>query len=544
MTDKIKMKIQNNHLFHLSPIKRLKDIKQHYVHNRTGIDRQFAYIASYISNGNSIYILGLPGVGKTSFLHYICYTLTRENNIVFVYIDIIDYFLRWETGGFSEYIFDKIKQSEKFEDFKSTELIGLLREIHDFNSGDGRGNYFESEDRPENDPVKLVIVMDHIDTVNLEILKNCTRTQLEDFQIVIQKLKCYCPEMRFPIICCGNRHYHIAREEMKIFVEEKKKYADQSEYLALKDKLESYLKILRTSIYKMDIYYLQGFNAPEIRDLCKKLRPRVQGETLDKLVHLIIEKIGGHPKMVVNLLNRLDLDLETFKGDLKNRLTQVVENAITQLLPTYENIFNSIWHNLGLEADRDFLCRIAKNEIITSGVINELARMKNEPGFEPMIRNKAETYESQGLFISLDMEAEDANKRLKFFSELFRRHINGKICSEEQPESAHQDKVSITFSEKGVQLSKGDYTTKITGKAHEFFHYLFERRGGLVAHNELLTTLFDVKTADTENLNRLYQIKSNVSGKIEPVPEIQLKSVSGEGYCLEIEDSADIQIIT
>lgn len=544
MTDKIKKQMQPNQLFHLSPIKRLADIKQHYAHNRTGIDRQFAYIASYISNGNSIYILGLPGAGKTSFLHYICHTLTRVHNIVFVYIDIIDYFLRWETGGFSEYIFGKIKQSKGFEQFKSTELIGLLREIHDYNSGDGQGNYFESDDQPEKDPVKLVIVMDHIDTVNLEILKNCTRTQLEDFQIVIQKLKCYCPEMGFPIICCGNRHYHIAREEIKTFVEEKKQYADQSEYLELKDKLESYLKILRTSIYKMDIYYFQGFNTAEIRDLCKKLKPRIQGENLDRLVQLINEKIGGHPKMVVNLLNRVDLDLETFKGDLKTRLTQVVENAITRLLPTYENIFNSIWHHLGLEADREFLCRIAQKEIITPEVIRELSRMKNEPGLEPMFRNKAETYESQGLLISLDMEAEDANKRLKFFSELFRRHVNGKLCEEEQPEFAYQNKVFISFSEKGAQLIKGDHTVKITGKAHEFFHYLFERRGGVVAHNELLEALFDVKTADTESLNRLYQIKSNVSGKIEPVPEIQLKAVSGEGYCLEIDESADIQIIT
>ncbi|MFP4031653.1 MAG: hypothetical protein ACLFTV_08840, partial [Desulfococcaceae bacterium] len=131
-----------------------------FIADKYGRERQADFIASnYLAHGQSVYILGLPGIGKSAFLHFL---ESRERQRGgdsaprFMYLDVVEFFMSGHTG-FIAYLQEKTGQKKKSMD---------LSDCLDKMVGDGEG--------------RLVLCLDHIDGITLEILNEISLDKIEE----------------------------------------------------------------------------------------------------------------------------------------------------------------------------------------------------------------------------------------------------------------------------------------------------------------------------------------------------------------------------
>lgn len=488
-----------------------------FIRDKFGRERQADFIAStYLDQGRSVYILGLPGIGKTAFLRYL---ETREMNrtggesaLRFVYLDVVEYFMS-SHSGFLSYLQEKTGQKRKIGDL--SDFLDRIRT--------------ETEER-------LVLFLDHIDGISLEILNEIPMEKIEDFQNVIERLKFYCPQKGISLVCCGTRHYRIAQRDIH---ERLKTVEGLGEKDGLREKWGGYLKTLRSSVYKMDIFYLPGLSQAEIETFCRERFPDL--DSVSELAGRVAERVGNHPRMISAFLGALAFEWEraggTDGGEEEDAPSVIglLDAVMIQMKPMFENLFAKIWSYQGLQQDRDLLCVLAMEETVAGHEIEEICEDFGRKGHPPAFyRAKINTFESQGLIVQAGRAADPDRKR-RFFSDLFRVFLLEHYCSSMRYPG--EGFVEVTFpSRGGVDIRQEERTVHLTGKLASLFKLLYQDKDRIVDQGRLIEALFKPDRDPARAANSLYQLKRRLSQKMEEIQGVRIIGKNREGYGIEVDE--------
>lgn len=496
---------------------------EQFIHDKSGRERQADFIAStYVAPGKSVYILGLPGVGKTAFLHYLA---ARETERAqghgppprFIYLDVVEFFMS-PHASFIPYLQEKTGHKKK-----SGHLSDFLERL--------RG---ETEGR-------LVLLLDHIDGITLEILNEISLDKIEEFQNLIERLKFYCPQKGISLVCCGTRHYRIAQRDIQ---DRLKTMEGLGEKEGIRDKWTGYLKTLRSSVYKMDIFYLKGLTPSEIEACCRHYFPDLS--RLTELADLVEERVGNHPGMLSTFLSTLAFEWE--RGGRKNHeaetaeaadsaLFGLVELVMVQLKPMFENLFAKIWTYQGLQQDRDLLCALAFQEKIGDPEVDEICEEFGKKGQPPAFyRAKINTFESQGLLVRVGRPS-DPDRNRAFFSDLFRVFLLEHYCGGMR--FPGEGFVEVSFpSRGGVDVRQEERSVHLTGKLASLFKLLYQDKERIVDQGRLIEALFKPDRDPARAANSLYQLKRRLSQKLEEIEGVRIIGKNREGYGIEVDEES------
>jgi hypothetical protein len=490
-----------------------------FIADKYGRERQADFIAStYLAHGRSVYILGLPGIGKSSFLHFLeAREAQRGAPARFVYLDVVEFFMSGHTS-FIAYLQEKTGQKKKTMD-----LSDCLDKI----VGEGEG--------------RLVLCLDHIDGITLEILNEISLEKIEEFQNLIERLKFYCPQKGISLVCCGTRHYRIAQREIQ---DRLKALEIAGEREGLREKWTGYLKTLRSSVYKMDIFYLTGLTRPEIEAFCKQQFTGLP-EVAD-LAEKVSGRVGNHPGMIASFLGGLAFEWESAGGNPDGSsddpsgtvaaLIGMLEPVMIQMKPMFENLFAKIWSYQGLQQDRDLLCVMAMEEAVADAEVEEYCEEFGKKGQPPAFyRAKINTFESQGLLVRAGRPG-DADRKRCFFSDLFRVFLLEHYCgSMRYPGEGF---VEVSFpSRGGVDVRQEERSVHLTGKLASLFKLLYQDQERIVDQTRLIESLFKPDRDPARAANSLYQLKRRLSQKLEEIDGVRIIGKNREGYGIEVDEA-------
>lgn len=514
---------------------------------------------NYLLGKRSLFLIGLPGVGKTRFLRNLPGMVAKRWTwpLVFVYIDIVRFFMRRNRQpdlAFSSYFEEKLNAA--------MEDLGLSPVSLDAAEGDLKSilSRIPETDKDGKDLLRAV-VLDHVDGVGPELLEDCSPETMTEFQMAIRELKFFCPQLGITLLCCGNRHYHIARRD---FQRDMETLGDGAYRADFETKYKGYLQILQTSIYRMDILYLTGLNVREIDALCHQYFPKIlereeEDEKRDRspitrLAREIKNGVGNHPEMVVMLLRELYNFRRSVEGKPAPEL--LLESVVLQLRPSFWNIFERIWKNEALEGEVDFLRAIAAVERIDDATLKMICNEFSEKTDMPasFFRAKLDTWESHGLFCPIFRGGPQGGRVREFFSHLFREFIQLREMAPAPPAvaaSARPPVLTVREEKEGWRLFFDDEKVDLSGRLAVFFGLLWAKRDETLPREDLANQMEESRAKETGHsaqsksmaalLNSLYQLKRRLAERLAPIPVIQLVSVSGEGYRLEVEPGVEIE---
>lgn len=496
-----------------------------FISEKFGRERQADFIAStYLAHGRSVYILGLPGIGKTAFLHHL---ESRERSrsedvgspIRFIHLDVVEYFMS-SHSGFLSYLKEKTGQKVKGND------------LSDF------------LDRLRTEPgERLVFFLDHIDGISLEILNEIPMNKIEEYQNAIERMKFYCPQKGISLVCCGTRHYRIAQRDIH---DRLKILEGLGEKDGLRDKWTGYLKTLRSSVYQMDIFYLPGLSRAEVENFCRRWFPNLDG--VSELAEQVADRVGNHPRMISAFLGALSFEWERTEasdGSVSDDESDAEEGGPTvfglldavmiRMKPMFENLFAKIWSYQGLQQDRDLLCVLAMEDRVGDTDVAEICEDFGRKGYPPAFyRAKINTFESQGLLVQVEQSADPDRKR-RFFSELFRVFLLEHYCgSVRYPGEGF---VEVSFpSRGGVDVRQEERMVHLTGKLASLFKLLYQDKDRIVDQTRLIESLFKPDRDPGRAANSLYQLKRRLSQKLEDIQGVRIVGKNREGYGIEVDE--------
>lgn len=491
-----------------------------FIADKYGRERQADFIAStYLAHGQSVYILGLPGIGKSAFLHFLeSRERERGGDLAprFMYLDVVEFFMSGHSG-FIAYLQEKTGQKKKSMD---------LSDCLDKMVGDGEG--------------RLVLCLDHIDGITLEILNEISLDKIEEFQNMIERLKFYCPQKGISLVCCGTRHYRIAQREIQ---ERLKALEIAGEKEGLREKWTGYLKTLRSSVYKMDIFYLTGLTRPEIEAFCAKQFTAIPD--VSELAERVSGRVGNHPGMIASFLSGLAFEWESAGGNpdgssddpegVAAALAGMMEPVMIQMKPMFENLFAKIWSYQGLQQDRDLLCVLAMEEAVADPEVDEICDEFGKKGQPPAFyRAKINTFESQGLLVRAGRPGDPDRKR-RFFSDLFRVFLLEHYCGNMRYPG--EGFVEVSFpSRGGVDVRQEERSVHLTGKLASLFKLLYQEQEKIVDQGRLIESLFKPDRDPARAANSLYQLKRRLSQKLEEIDGVRIIGKNREGYGIEVDE--------
>jgi hypothetical protein len=492
---------------------------EQFIADKYGRERQADFIAStYLAHGRSVYILGLPGIGKSAFLHFLeAREEQRGAPARFIYLDVVEFFMSGHAS-FIAYLQEKMGQKKK-----SMDLSDCLDKI----VGEGEG--------------RLVLCLDHIDGITLEILNEISLEKIEDFQNLIERLKFYCPQKGISLVCCGTRHYRIAQREIQ---DRLKALEIAGEREGLREKWTGYLKTLRSSVYKMDIFYLTGLTRPEIEAFCRRQFTGLSD--VADLAEKVSGRVGNHPGMIASFLGGLAFEWESAGGNpdggsddpagTVSALIGMLEPVMIQMKPMFENLFAKIWSYQGLQQDRDLLCVMAMEETVADSDVEEICEEFGKKGQPPAFyRAKINTFESQGLLVRAGRPG-DADRKRCFFSDLFRVFLLEHYCGNMRYPG--EGFVEVSFpSRGGVDVRQEERSVHLTGKLASLFKLLYQDQERIVDQTRLIESLFKPDRDPARAANSLYQLKRRLSQKLEEIDGVRIIGKNREGYGIEVDEA-------
>ncbi len=499
---------------------------------KSGRLKDKALLKSYIESCKSVYLLGMPGVGKTSLLNAIEIDFEENLEVLYIRVDLKQYLLNVEKETFSQFIISKLKAKLQFKGISNNnydKVKGTSRVIDFINIV--KQNVTESKNSP--DISKFAIAIDNIDSITIPILEKVEIPILRDIYRTIDDFKYFGESVGLCVIFCGRRHYYLARESLKNSMENKNN--DE-----ITKKLNTYFKILVSSSSYSDIYYLKGFSIEDVSCLIKKTFVIEQSEkSIDSkkddiqiIAEDIFDIVGNNPKIIVTILNYLLIELLDEKDSKKiiGEFRHKLKRNIISLQPTIDAICKTIWNTTIAKKDYSTICSVAYADGYGQNDIEKWnsSNKANSVDLENKIIRK---YESYGIFCRTEQN------QIKLFSPLFLNYIRDEKCPkilrhQEIIFFNDQNKDGGSWNEKSGMKN----TSEIKGLPKKMFDILNENIGEMVSYKDLVKILYNEDEVNDTNLNRLYQAKSLLIKKLENIEGLRLKSIPKQGYSIILDN--------
>ena len=521
-------------------------------------------IVNELIQNKRVYLLGMPGVGKSTLVEKIRKILEEKNNKV-IQIDIADAFQKAAKQKTEDRLESKALQKSGY---LKEQLFGVLKEENLFDQDQNKSlldKYTLNVDQLINagkDSDPIIFIIDHIYEIHKAYMESFEIADFEALNSLIKKITAVNFSYGIPVMFVGRTYPEKSYENLY------KQSAYWEELYENKDtRIAEKLNILRKTFKVSDIasrreHYLKPLIYEEIKDIIEKKVPGYKNIKFDFITSLYAD-FGGVPSFMVEIWS-------AFKNELKIRAVKETdflkdEDLFLELLidsielcnPKFESSFAWIWENWIEENEQYSLkilimlrqlgiynVKIPKAVVLNKSILSELHRK----GLLKRKKNgKLEnSYDSYYVFCS-SFEDWLVNEQLRDDKAVQRIFHNESHEPEQLIQDTHMPTKTVTDSLVVIEyvddvikitnvIDGSNYAqAEFTGHVRNLFHTLFKHVGEYVTGDDILSSLFSDQS-DSRKRNHLYTIKRNLSEKLTRFGSVFMveKSRKIQGYKLSL----------
>jgi hypothetical protein len=548
---------------------------------------------SILSNSQGFCLLGMPGIGKSSFLKYLynwCLAeyegdIADDNRIIAIYINLLEYAAKKRDYdyNFEKFVIKRIESA--FADHKNR-----LRQQP--NSQERNGNcdpqpfthddlktkldsetsvYMKLAVVAELPSISIVIMLDEID--DFDVVINAGEDEIRVIGQTVSQLRYFQEVEGCTLIISGRCTYSLTRARSMV-----DGYPGNDD--ASRQRLQEYSNILHSSSRGLFPFYLKPFKASEVEELCRKglnindyepqeaatpdgngtieserevveVREQPNSELVKNLSDALYKQVGGNPSQLVNVLTKWVATEKSINlARNQKEINDSIKLCVGDLNPTLMRVCDRVWQYSLSKSDRDYLKRCA-------GEFDRPGKKVDD------LNPQEEDFVERGLLVWDDLKepqeedsvergvADDPKTHLILFSPLFlNRCRKGEQSYVPKSIEKHVALAEIRDTESSgltfqvLDMPNGDVLIKTKGKDIELtglmaklFRLVWHNQGKTVWYETIKEEFFPDEPGNLKDfLNRIYQIKTQLDARLGALESVSLKSVPNRGYILIVKE--------